>query len=102
MTLSLPQRVFKKEDIRRHPSTTHPSAAAHQERAPPDRVRASKKGAIMAGGTDDLKGRIKKAVGELKDDDKLKQEGTVDKVAGKAKDAIDKAADKAKGALKKD
>jgi uncharacterized protein YjbJ (UPF0337 family) len=56
----------------------------------------------MAGGIDDIKGRVKKAVGELKDDDELKQEGTVDKVAGKVKDAVDKAADKAKGALKKD
>ncbi|NLE73141.1 MAG: CsbD family protein [Actinobacteria bacterium] len=56
----------------------------------------------MAGEIDDIKGRVKKAVGELTDDDKLKQEGTVDKVAGKVKDVVDKAADKAKDVLKKD
>jgi uncharacterized protein YjbJ (UPF0337 family) len=40
---------------------------------------------------DEAKGRAKRAVGELRDDDELKREGAVDKAAGKAKDGIDKA-----------
>ena len=47
--------------------------------------------------TDEAKGRVKRAAGELTGDDQLKREGTVDKTAGKAKDAVDKAAEKAKG-----
>jgi uncharacterized protein YjbJ (UPF0337 family) len=45
---------------------------------------------------DEAKGRAKRAAGELTDDEKLKREGTVDKAAGKAKEAIDEAAEKAK------
>ncbi len=40
---------------------------------------------------DEAKGRAKRAVGELRDDDKLKREGSVDRAAGKAKEGIDKA-----------
>lgn len=50
---------------------------------------------------DELKGRAKRATGELTGDDDLKREGTVDKAAGKAKDAVDKIADKARGQVKK-
>ena len=46
---------------------------------------------------DEVKGRIKKAVGELTGDEKLKREGTLDKAAGKAKEGIDKAKDALKG-----
>jgi uncharacterized protein YjbJ (UPF0337 family) len=52
--------------------------------------------------TDETKGRAKRAVGELTDDEQLKREGTVDKAAGKVKDAVDKAAEKAKGLTEKD
>jgi uncharacterized protein YjbJ (UPF0337 family) len=45
---------------------------------------------------DERKGRIKRAAGELTDDEKLKREGSVDKAAGKAKRAVDRAADKLK------
>jgi len=45
---------------------------------------------------DEIKGRVKKAGGELTDNEELKREGTVDKAAGKAKDAVDKVADKAR------
>lgn len=44
----------------------------------------------MSGEIDQAKGRIKKAVGELTDDDRLKTEGTIDKVAGKVKSGVDK------------
>ena len=40
--------------------------------------------------TDEAKGRVKKAVGELTGDDELKREGQADKMAGKAKDVVDK------------
>jgi uncharacterized protein YjbJ (UPF0337 family) len=49
--------------------------------------------------TDEMKGRVKEAAGDLTDDKDLKREGKVDKVSGKAKDAVDKAGDKAKDAL---
>ena len=38
---------------------------------------------------DETKGRVKRAAGELTDDDEMKREGTVDKVTDKAKDAVD-------------
>jgi uncharacterized protein YjbJ (UPF0337 family) len=56
----------------------------------------------MAHNIDEAKGRAKRAAGELTDNDRLKQEGTVDKSAGKAKTTIDKTADKAKSLLEDD
>jgi uncharacterized protein YjbJ (UPF0337 family) len=47
------------------------------------------------GNIDEAKGRAKRAVGELTDDDRLKREGSIDKAAGKAKGTVDKVADKA-------
>jgi uncharacterized protein YjbJ (UPF0337 family) len=52
--------------------------------------------------TDEAKGRVKRAAGELTDDDQLKHEGTIDKAAGKAKESVDKASSKAKELLHKD
>ena len=51
---------------------------------------------------DEAKGRMKRAAGELTDDDKLKREGTVDNAAGKAKGSVDKAARKAKELIEND
>ena len=51
---------------------------------------------------DEAKGRVKRAVGELTDDDEMKREGTVDKVTGKAKDVVDEVGDKAKDVLDRD
>jgi uncharacterized protein YjbJ (UPF0337 family) len=48
---------------------------------------------------DEAKGRVKRAAGELSDDEKLKREGTLDKAAGAAKRTLDKGADKAKETL---
>jgi uncharacterized protein YjbJ (UPF0337 family) len=56
----------------------------------------------MSASMDEAKGRAKRAVGELTDDDKLKREGTVDKAAGKAKGSVDKAARKAKDLTEND
>lgn len=43
------------------------------------------------GKKDEMKGRAKKAVGEVTGDGELKREGQTDKVAGKAKQAVEKA-----------
>ena len=48
---------------------------------------------------DEAKGRAKEAAGDITDDDKLKQDGKADRLAGKAKDAIDSVKDKAKDAV---
>ena len=45
--------------------------------------------------TDDLKGRAKEAVGDLTDNQRLKNEGKADRASGKAKDFIDDVKDKA-------
>ena len=50
----------------------------------------------MVDNTDDLKGRVKEAAGDLTDDDDLKREGKVDRATGKVKDAVDSVADKFK------
>ena len=41
------------------------------------------------GQRDELKGRVKKAAGELTGDDKLKRDGQVDKATGKVKQVAD-------------
>lgn len=51
---------------------------------------------------DDAKGRVKRAAGDLTDDDELKREGKTDQAAGKAKGAVDKVAAKVKGIFRKD
>jgi uncharacterized protein YjbJ (UPF0337 family) len=47
------------------------------------------------GSADEAKGRVKEALGDLTDDDKLKKEGTIDRAKGQVKDVVDKAADRA-------
>lgn len=39
---------------------------------------------------DQAKGRVKKAIGELTGNQKLKNEGTIDKASGKIKKGVDK------------
>ena len=51
----------------------------------------------MDGKADRAKGKVKQAVGDLTDDDKLKREGKIDEAVGKTKDAIDKAKDELTG-----
>lgn len=48
---------------------------------------------------DEMKGRVKKAGGDLTDNDELRREGQADETAGKAKQAIDKAKDRASDAI---
>ncbi len=52
--------------------------------------------------TDDLKGRVKEAAGDLTGDKDLQREGKVDQATGTVKDAVGDAADKAKDVLGKD
>ena len=52
--------------------------------------------------TDEAKGRIKKAAGDLTDDDDLKRQGEADQVIGNIKKKVDDAGDKVKDALKSD
>jgi uncharacterized protein YjbJ (UPF0337 family) len=51
----------------------------------------------MAGETDEAKGRIKEAAGDLTGNDDLKNEGKADKVGGKIKDAVATVKDKITG-----
>lgn len=52
--------------------------------------------------TDDAKGRLKEAAGDLTDDQDLKREGQVDRAEGAVKEKVDDAADKVKDALDSD
>ena len=49
--------------------------------------------------SDEAKGRIKEAVGDLTDNKDLQREGKADRASGKAKDAVDTAAAKLKDAV---
>lgn len=52
--------------------------------------------------TDDVKGRIKEAAGDLTDNDDLKREGKADQATGKIKDKVDDALDAVKDKFTKD
>ena len=66
-----------------------------------DDLLTTKKG-VNRGNTDDAKGRVKEAAGDLTDNDDLKREGKVDRATGAAKDKLDDAADKVKDAVTSD
>lgn len=55
----------------------------------------------MAGNTDQAKGRVKQAAGDLTGDEDLKNEGNVDEGKGKVKDAVDDVKKAAEGAIDK-
>jgi uncharacterized protein YjbJ (UPF0337 family) len=44
--------------------------------------------------TDDIKGRVKEAAGDLTDNDRLKREGKTDQAAGKVKEFVGDVEDK--------
>ena len=54
------------------------------------------------GKTDETKGRIKEAAGDLTGDKDLKNEGKVDRASGKTKEKVGDVADKAKDAISRD
>jgi uncharacterized protein YjbJ (UPF0337 family) len=51
--------------------------------------------------TDQAKGRIKQAAGDLTDDEGLKREGKADEIGGKVKGFVDDVKDKAEDAIDK-
>ena len=53
------------------------------------------------GTTDDIKGRVKEAAGDLTDNEDLKREGKADRATGKVKDVLDDAKDKAEDVVDK-
>lgn len=53
----------------------------------------------MAGQVDKAKGRVKRVVGELTDNEDLKREGDVDKASGRAKEVVEKVAHGARKAV---
>lgn len=52
--------------------------------------------------SDDAKGRVKEAAGDLTGDKGLQREGKVDQAGGKAKDSIERLTDKVKDVLRRD
>ena len=54
------------------------------------------------GNTDNLKGRVKEAAGDVTGDKDMQREGKVDQVTGDVKEKVSNAADKVKDALHKD
>jgi uncharacterized protein YjbJ (UPF0337 family) len=53
----------------------------------------------MSGSTDDMKGRIKEAAGDLTNDNDLKREGRADQAGATVKDAAEKLRDKVSDAV---
>jgi uncharacterized protein YjbJ (UPF0337 family) len=53
------------------------------------------------GSTDEAKGRVKQAAGDLADDKDLKREGKIDEAGGKAKGKANELVDKVADGLKK-
>jgi uncharacterized protein YjbJ (UPF0337 family) len=53
----------------------------------------------MSGETDQMKGRIKQAAGDLADDPDLKREGKRDEAAGKLKEKVDDVKDEVDDAI---
>jgi uncharacterized protein YjbJ (UPF0337 family) len=57
--------------------------------------------AIVGGKTDEVKGRIKEAVGAVTDNDKMRAEGQTDQAVGKVKQVAEQTVDKVTQAVKK-
>jgi uncharacterized protein YjbJ (UPF0337 family) len=57
------------------------------------------KGAPVSGESDQIKGRIKQAAGDLTDDRDLEREGERDEAAGKVKEKVDDMKDKVDDAI---
>ena len=54
----------------------------------------------MSGKTDEMKGRLEKAAGDLLDDNDLKRKGKTDEAAGKLKQGAERVIDRLKKAAK--
>lgn len=53
----------------------------------------------MSGQTDQAKGKVKQAVGDLTENDELKSEGKLDEAAGKVKEAVGSVKDRVEDAV---
>lgn len=53
----------------------------------------------MSGKSDEAKGRVKEAIGDLADDKRMKREGQRDRAAGKVKQKVEKVIDKIRDAV---
>lgn len=51
----------------------------------------------MSGTTDEIKGRVKEAVGVVTDNERLKNEGRLDQAVGKVEKVVERVIDEAKG-----
>jgi uncharacterized protein YjbJ (UPF0337 family) len=56
----------------------------------------------VSGKAEEIKGRVKEAVGVVTNDEKLKQEGKVDQASGKIKQATEKVVNQVRDAVKGD
>jgi uncharacterized protein YjbJ (UPF0337 family) len=56
---------------------------------------------MASGRVDKIKGRIKKAVGDIADDPELRRRGQVDETAGKIKDNVERGVDRVKDKINK-
>jgi uncharacterized protein YjbJ (UPF0337 family) len=63
--------------------------------------RGAQRRMTMGGKIDQMKGRIKEAVGVLTDDDRLKHEGKLDQVVGEVKKTAERVAEKVKETVAK-
>jgi uncharacterized protein YjbJ (UPF0337 family) len=57
---------------------------------------------LQMGNTDEAKGRVKEAAGDLTGDKDMKREGKVDRATGDVKDKVGDAADKVKDTVTSD
>jgi uncharacterized protein YjbJ (UPF0337 family) len=63
--------------------------------------RMAEGGTDMGEKSDEAKGRVKEAAGDLTDDDRLKREGKMDQAGAEVKEKTNEAVDKGKEAWKK-
>ena len=82
-------------------STTRPGAAQPPEVTARAAAAGHTRGTMMGGKIDQMKGRIKEAVGVLTDDDSLKNEGKLDQVVGEVKESAERVAEKVKETVAK-
>lgn len=54
---------------------------------------------MTSGNADKVRGRLKKAAGELTDDDDLRRSGRIDETAGDVKDTVERAVDRTRRRL---
>jgi uncharacterized protein YjbJ (UPF0337 family) len=93
--------------IRRREERTRkddPEAGGRWRLRDPGRTTPSNsRGVPMGDGkTDDMKGKVKEAAGDVTGDDGLKREGKVDKATGDVKDKVGDVGDKVKDVVHKD